>query len=459
MKLNKKKLNIVLPQIKAQSNVVMLADNPLFPGSIDFLFQSKSQGIETDYMNRLTCTMCADDDLFGTDTVEMLGKPVVVNIARLRDALKSGGSDPELQDGQVNGIRVLIPPDDIKTSRMGGILESWQKIMQESKMLDSVKFEMPRIDYELMAQTMLPFISQDPVRYSMNGYYVDLGKSEDFINFCATDGRRLSLCKFPCKHRKLGHDGDGGGFIFKPLNLFIPGSAYSKTQWLVNEDVSFIRIQTEDYSIDCGAKPIAGQFPSYSRVLPRKDENPEWINLSAKAARNAFDSIKRLINNSGYLTIKNQVFINAEDPKHIQLTIPGASVDIDGEASRPMCIRCSWDLMKSAFFETPYTKFILQNVDNAIFAEEPRAVWGTSMFITKVIMPIASEADSDKWGIPNTAKAQAVNDKDAKNETDGVIEDLDDEDEVAVTYGDSDVGFEALNENGDSEWDEIGKDD
>jgi hypothetical protein len=58
----------------------------------------------------------------------------------------------------------------------------------------------------------------------MCGYEIDFGKGEDFINFVATDGRKLALCKFPCKHPRMGTDeGNGGDFIIKPLHFFIPG--------------------------------------------------------------------------------------------------------------------------------------------------------------------------------------------------------------------------------------------
>jgi hypothetical protein len=443
MKLNKKKLNIVLSQIKAHLNVAMLADNPEFPGSVDFFFQPKAQDVDTGYLNRLTCSMHGDDGLFGNDTAETLGKPLAINIARLRDALKNGDFDPEIEDGVVNGIDVLAGPDDSEAARMGAIIDSARKTLRDRQLPESVEFVMPRIDYELMAKTMTPFVSQDPIRYFMRGYYVDLGKSGDYINFCATDGRRLSLCKFPCSHPKLGDGkGKGGGVILRPLNLFIPGSAYSRTRWTVNEYFSRIRIRTEDYDIDCWGQPIEGDFPNYPKVIPGKSDLPEWISLSAKSARNAFSLIKGRIDNSGYSSSKNMVFFNAKDPKRIQLAVPGASVDIDGEASRPMRLWASWDLMNSGFIDTPYTKFMLQNVNKAILIEEPRAVPGTAMSITKVIMPAQSDEDVDEWGIAGTAKVQSARDVAvaAENTTEYELEDEDDDeadDCAAISYGDS----------------------
>jgi hypothetical protein len=385
-----------------------------------------------------------EDDLFGDSEVGTLGKPLTVNIARLRDALKGGESDPELKEGVVNGISVLANPNDSKTANMGGIIKSSWENIKDCNLLNGVKFVMSRIDYELMASTMTPFVSQDVIQYSMNGYDVDFGKGEDFINFVATDGRRLSLCRFPCTHPKMGDaEGRNGDFILKPLNLFIPGSTYFETKWLMNEYACLIRIQTEDYGIDCWARPIEGGFPNYPRVIPSKQENPEWLNLSAKSARNAFDSIKGLIDNGGYSTVKNQVFINAEDPKHVKLTIPSASVNIDGEASRPMCLRVSWSIMNSAFFETLYTKFMLQSVDKAILAEEPRAVWGTTMFISKIIMPIRREDNADEWGIVDLTKVKTTDTE--YLETEG--ENIEGEDEIengeeledidSIDYGDS----------------------
>ena len=105
-----------------------------------------------------------------------------------------------------------------------------------------------------------------------------------------------------------------------------------------------------------------------------------------------------------------------------------------------MCIRVSWDLMNSCFFETPYTKFMLQNADKAILIEEPRAVPGTSMFITKVIMPMQRDDGTNEWGLTDASKAPAVKDDDAEDE-------IGDE-EDSVSYGESeeaaaeDAGFE-----------------
>jgi DNA polymerase III sliding clamp (beta) subunit (PCNA family) len=445
MKLNKKKLNVILPQIKAHLNVAVMTDNPKTPGSVDFFFQPAAKGTEPGYLNKLTCSMGEEDGLFESDAIETLGSPLTVNIARLRDALKVGDSDPEFKDGAVNGISVLVNSDDYKFSGMCKIIKSGWKSIKKYKPQESVKFTMSRVDYELMADTVTPFVSQDPIRYLMNGYYVDFGKSDDFINFAATDGQRLSVCKFPCT-RTMPGDKEDDGFILKPLNLFIPKSAYSKTLWTVNEFFSLIQIQTEDYSIDCWAKPIEGTFPNYPKVIPDKRENPEWMSLSVRSARNAFGSIKGLIDNSGYSLTRNAVFFNAEDPKRIRLTVPGASADIDGEASRPMRIRASWDLMSSGFFETPYTKFMIQNANKAILIEEPRAVPGTTMSIVKVIMPLQREDNADEWGLADLTKTRS--DRDKEEPEDEAEDEFEDEDEIE--YGDSGKGS---GEDSD-EWDE-----
>jgi hypothetical protein len=401
MKLNKKKLDVVLPQIKAHLNVAVMMDNPESPGLVDFIFQPKAKDISPGYLNRLTCSMTGENDLFGNGGAEILGKPLMVNTALLRGALKSGNSEPEIKDGVVNGISVLAGSGDTKVSDMLGVIESGWNGIKDLKLPESAEFVMPRVDYELMANTVIPFVSHDYVRYYMSGYYVDFGKSGDFINFAATNGMRLSLCKFPCDHPKMGDDKGGGGFILNPLNLFIPESEYSRAQWAVNEYASLIRIQTEDYSIDCWAKPIEGQFPNYPKVIPDKAEYKEWINLNARSARKAFDSVRGLINDSldGYGRFI-PVFINSENPKSIKLAVSGASVDIDGEASRPMRLRMDWNHISPAFFNTPFTKFFLKDVNSAILTESLRAVPGTTMTITKVIMPLRQEnGDVDAWGI------------------------------------------------------------
>jgi hypothetical protein len=367
MKLNKKKLNSILSQIKAHLNVAVMIDNPEYPGLVDFLFQPKSNKIEFGYLNKLTCSMGGGDDLFADTVIETLGKPLVVNIARLRDVLKGGEFELELKDGVVNGINIQIGTDDINSSNMGRIITENLKGVEGLDSSKGIKFAMSRIDYELMANTMTPFVSLDETRYFMNGYDIDFNKGEDFINFVATDGRRMAVCKFPCKHSKIGDDDGGvGDFIFKPLQFFIPESAYSRVQWLVKECISLIRIKTEDYSIDCWARSIDGQFPNYVRVIPDKEQNKEWISLNARSARNAFDSIKGLINKDNYSSVKNQVFFDAEDPKHIKLAIPDARVGIDGEASRPMCLRVNWDYMNPSFFDTPFTKFFIKNAKGAL---------------------------------------------------------------------------------------------
>jgi hypothetical protein len=410
MKINKKKLNNILPQIKAHLNVAVMMDNPEYPGLIDFLFQPKSQVTELGYLNRLTCSLGIGDDLFADTVIETLGTPLVIDIVRFRDALKGGGFEPELKDGIVNGINIQVSADDLRATSMGRFINANWENVKDTDFSSGSKFVMPRIDYELMANIMTRFVSQDATRIYMCGYNIDLGKGDDFINFVATDGRRLAICKFPCKHPKLGDDEERDrDFIFNPLHLFIPESSYHRSEWWVSEFRSLIRIQTENYSIDCWAKPIDGRFPNYLRVVPEKGKNKEWMNLNARSVRNAFDSIKRLISNDRFSSIKNQVFFDAEDPKHIKLTVPGASVDIDGEASRPMGLRVGWDYMESCFFDTPFTKFLLQNVDKVVLAEGSRAVRGTTMMITKMVMPITHEDYADEWGIAKSAQVTGDN--------------------------------------------------
>jgi hypothetical protein len=428
MKLNKKKLNVILSQIKAHLNVAVMMDNPEYPGSIDLIFQPKAQGTEFGYLNRLTCGMGGGDDLFADTQIETLGEPVVVNIARLRDALKGGEAEPELKDGVVNGINIQVSSDNLPAISMGRIIKSQWDSMKERIFSPEIKFVMPRIDYELMAGTVSQFITQDPTRPMMAGFNINFDNSEDFINFVATEGRRLAVCKFPFKQSKLEYEkDDGGSFLFKPLCLFIPSSSYSQTQWGVAKDTAWIHIQTEDYSIDCWAGSIDAQFPNYRRVIPDMDQNKEWLSISAKSARTAFESVKGLIINDRYSSVKNQVSFNAVDPKHVKLVIPGAVVDIDGEASRPMCLRVAWDCMDSAFFDTSFTKFMIQNVVKAVLVEDSRAVRGTTMTVTKVIMPI-HEDGVDEWGFESSAQIR-TGVADSQNDMD------DDELDNDITFG------------------------
>jgi hypothetical protein len=436
MKLNRKKLNGILSQIKAHLNVVVMKDNPKYPGLVDFLFQPKSKETEFGYLNKLTCSLNNGDDLFADTVIETLGETLVVDIARFRNALKGGGFEPELKDGTVNGINIQVDPDNLKAVNMGTFINTnWKAIKDLYSSIQGINFVMSRIDYELMASMMTRFVSQDATRIFMCGYDIDFGKGEDFINFVATDGRRMAVCKFPCRHPKAGDGkGRGGDFIFSPLHLFIPESDYRRSEWWVNEHFSLIRIRTEDYSIDCWAGPIEGQFPNYVGVIPESGKNKEWMSLNARSARNAFDSIKGLINNSRFSSGKNSVLFDAENPKHIKLVIPGASVDVDGEASRPMRLLVNWDYIEAAFFDTPYTKFFLQNVDRVIVAEESRAVRGTTMTVKTLVMPLKhdDEDNVDEWGI---AKSTQV-----KTRNDGGSEESDSEgseDDDSIEYGDS----------------------
>lgn len=431
MKLNRKKLNRVLPQIKAHLNVAVMMDNPEYPGLIDFIFQPKSKGIEVGYLNKLTFGMGSENDLFADDVVETLGEPLVIDIARLRDALKRGGFEPELKDGVVNGINIQAAVDNLKAVGMGNSINNQWNSIKDSVVSGGVKFVMPRVDYELMAASMTSFVSHDDTRIFMCGYDIDLGKGEDFINFVATDGRKMAVCKFPCKHQKMD-EGKGGNFIVNSLNLFVPESAYSRSEWLVAEYATLIRIQTEDYSIDCWAASIEGSFPNYFRVVAERGLNKEWMSLNARSARLAFDSIKGLINTGGYSSTKNQVFFDAEDPKHIKLTVSGASVDVDGEASRPMRLWVSWDHINPAFFDVPFTKFFLRDVKSAIFSEESRAVRGTTMTITKVVMPLVDEECVDEWGLVDSSRAKMSGDNNSEEPDSEESEDND-----SIEYGDS----------------------
>jgi hypothetical protein len=70
-----------------------------------------------------------------------------------------------------------------------------------------------------------------------------------------------------------------------------------------------------------------------------------------------------------------------------------------------MCLKIGWNMINPSFFDTPYTKFIIQQgVNTAIMAEEPRAARGTTLLITKVAMPLPSEDNTDEWGIVDKTK-------------------------------------------------------
>jgi hypothetical protein len=232
-------------------------------------------------------------------------------------------------------------------------------------------------------------------------------------------------------------EGEGGNFIFLPSHLFIPESHYSRVQWCVNEYASLIRIQTEDYGIDCWAKSVEGRYPNYPKVIPDKVSTKEWLSLNARSVRESFNSIKGLIKKDPYSSVKNPVVFDAEDPKHIKLTVPGAVVDIDGEASRPMRLRVSWDYLEPVLFDTPCTMLLLHDVYHSLLTEESRAVWGSTMTVTKLVMPLLSEDKTDKWGFAVSNRAK-ISGGDASEESD--LDDIEDEEGVSVEYGDPQDG-------------------
>jgi DNA polymerase III sliding clamp (beta) subunit (PCNA family) len=441
MKLNKKKLNIILSQIKAHQNVALIKGNPESPGLIDIIFQPKSKDVELGYLNKLTCNMAEGDDIFPDTSIESLDKEFIINVSRLRDALKGKISEPEFVDGIVNGIDIRSTDDSKVALQNQFIKQTWKDIQNIAQNFEATaRFVTPNIDYELMADTVSQFVSHDPTRAFMSGFSVDFRKGEDFINFVATDGKRLAICKFPCLHPKMVDEKDShvGEFTLKPICLFKPTSAYSKTQWMIGKQAACISIVTDDYSIDCWARPIDGQFPNYVRVIPSREDASDYMVINAHNVRNAFASVKGLINNSGYSYLKNQIFLNAEDPKRVKLTVTGASIDIDGEASRPMCLRFNWDLFNSTLFNTSYTKLWIQAVDKAAFAEENRAVKGTSLSILKVVMPMQREDDTDEWGIAHvTHKQESASKNDIEDDIESendIANDEDDEDST-IKYG------------------------
>jgi hypothetical protein len=202
-----------------------------------------------------------------------------------------------------------------------------------------------------------------------------------------------------------------------------------------SEDAAVIRIQTEDYAIECWAKPLEARFPNYLRVIPDEEQNREWLSINARSAKSAFASIKGVIDSSEHFRYKSRVFINAEDPKHITLTAPGASVDIEGEASRPMSLQVDWELMSTMFFDLPRTKFMLFNVNKAVFAKEARAAQGATMQVTKVIMPIQQDAPADEWGIVDPAKIAPAEESEKADA---------DEDDGGVSFGMRDESSEDM---------------
>jgi hypothetical protein len=431
MKLNKKKLNGILSQIKSHLDVAIMMDTPEHPGLIDFLFQPKAGTIISECLNKLTCDLGNGDDLFADSVIETLGSPIIVSIARLRDVLKTCEFELDLKDGVINGVNIQVSTDIIShefISLEKGINANWDDI-KKFDFSGSVKFAMSQIDYELVVNTMRQFVSLDTTRYFMCGYDIDFRQGDDFINFVATDGKRMAICKFPCKYSKGDSKWKSNNPIFMPSHLFIPESAYSQVQWWVNECAALIRIQTENYSIDCWGRAIDGKFPNYLRIISGLEQNEEWISLSARSVRKAVDSTKGLINNSGRLA-RGPVLFDAEDPKYIKLTISGATVNVEGEASRPMRFSVEWSQINSVFMNTPFTKFWFKNARSAFFTKEVTPTIGATVTVTKVAISWSDEDNTDEWGIVKlNQQAQAINDDTEKLD----IEDSENSD-ISIRY-------------------------
>jgi hypothetical protein len=140
MKLNKKKLNLILPQIKAHLNVAVIADNSKYPGLIDFLFQLKGKEIEPGNLNKLTCDMSIGNDLFADTAIETLRKPFVVDIVRFRDALKGGGFETELKAGVANGINIQADASNFEMTLVGKTIDANWNSVKDFDFSGSVKF-------------------------------------------------------------------------------------------------------------------------------------------------------------------------------------------------------------------------------------------------------------------------------------------------------------------------------
>jgi hypothetical protein len=94
--------------------------------------------------------------------------------------------------------------------------------------------------------------------------------------------------------------------------------------------------------------------------------------------------------------------------------------------------------MNSAFFDTPFTRFFFQSIDNtAVLAEESMATRGTTMGVIKVVMPLIREDNADEWRVVNSDQVKMVGgDSSEKSDSEGAEE----EGDISVEYGDSAEG-------------------
>ena len=392
MELNKKKLLTVLSEIKAYKDVVVFQDSAE-DGYLDILYAPyKGIAEAPGAIHKITMSLKGSDaDLFDDSPVpEKLGEAVPIYLTRIRDTLKDARTCI-FKDGCVNGIRVAFDKSDIyHYSTVEFILARHEVFSNKIKAVASVSFK--KIDWAYVISECSKFISNDIDRYNMAGICFDffLG-GKDFVHIVATDGRKAILLKQACNHEMFKKE-DDGQFIVPPAYLFVPDSNYSSAQIRLSKTVGQLLITTEDYSFEGIFDCIEAKFPTYTRVLPEVTDKTQWFTLSASSLRRTINSVKSLMG-------KGRIFLDAENPESLTITLEESAtiLEVEGTASRPMCVSFFWEHLSPCLFDgMALTKFNLDGANCAVTSHSNKAVRGLSLDVTKIFMParfdnIASE--------------------------------------------------------------------
>jgi DNA polymerase-3 subunit beta len=183
------------------------------------------------------------------------------------------------------GILNLIPDGEMEFDQKEGIIyikPLTKSVRYKLKTIASEKFpefpvssvpffDIPVKEFKNMISQTVFAVSDDETRYFMNGVFLE--KAENNIIMVATDGRRLAYIS-----KKLEEEvNDFSGIIIPPkiLNIIIRRAG---DEGLISLSVTDKIIFIQFGSFNLSSVLIEGQFPSYRRVIPEKQEFSLTVN-------------------------------------------------------------------------------------------------------------------------------------------------------------------------------------
>ena len=179
----------------------------------------------------------------------------------------------EMPEGDINFCEdkqeLIISSDDNKIVFKLKVIES-EKFPALKNVSDNAYFSVPQKDFiEMITQTSFA-VSDDETRYFMNGVFLEK-KNNNFI-MVATDGRRLSYIKK--EFESVPENMESSIIPVKILGL-IKKLATGEGEFLIAISDKTIFIKFDNNKIYSNL--IEGQFPSYQKVIPEKQENTAVI--------------------------------------------------------------------------------------------------------------------------------------------------------------------------------------